>query len=80
MKVRLLTLQNNKLHVLTYVEETISFQLFHDHWYQNCKHGIQEMIVKRMCDTLITRVLLIMGEAMHILENTVNETPLAAAR
>ena len=33
-----------------------------------------------MCDTVITRVLLIMGEAMHILENTVNETPLAAAR
>ena len=29
---------------------------------------------------IIIRGLLIMGEAMHILENTVSETPLAAAR
>ncbi len=38
---RLLTVRNNKLP--TYVEEAISFQLLHDHWDQNCKHGIQEM-------------------------------------
>ena len=72
---RFLTVHNNQLSA--YVEEAVSFQLLHDHWHQNCKYGTQEMNIKR---TVITRGLLIMGEAMHILENTVNETPLAAAR
>ena len=67
---------------LAYIEEAISFQLLHDHRDQNYKCGGREADKGSICDKIIInkRGLLIMGDAMHILENTVRETPLAAAR